>query len=168
MNMRKGISFLELIAVLVIFPAIAIGLDGLFRTILVDVPRAGRVVQENTSVLDFIEHIQEDIDHAKALPDSFAGCKTGENVLLIELADEMICYELTEGLAVRRTLGHSEQKPDHETSTWSIPNAHIRWQVWKKEGAGYAVEIENHIRHKHRKKEREKMAGVHVYFVNAL
>ncbi|MBL7152617.1 MAG: type II secretion system protein [Phycisphaerae bacterium] len=165
--MRKGFTILEMMTVIIMFPAVAIILDGLFTTILRDIPRSSRIVQENTSVLNLLEHIQDDIDQAKSLPDSSAGQTANEQVLLIELPDGTISYELKDGEILRRSPAKS-QEDDQDAATWSVPNGRIRWRVWKKDGIGYAVEIETHIRYKRPKKWEKKMANSHLYFVGAL
>ncbi|GAH13473.1 unnamed protein product, partial [marine sediment metagenome] len=53
-----------------------------------------RVVQENTSLLNMLGQMHRDVDGAKGLPESFAGHTTDEELLLIELPDGMICYQL--------------------------------------------------------------------------
>ncbi|HLB72704.1 MAG TPA: prepilin-type N-terminal cleavage/methylation domain-containing protein [Sedimentisphaerales bacterium] len=165
--MRKGFSLTEMLAVIVIFPAVTIALDGLFTTILRDIPHSSQVVQENTSVLDVLEHIQDDIDRAKSLPASFADRAADANTLLIELGDGTIAYELENGRVVRRTLGETKDSST-EQAAWSLPNADVEWRVCSRDGAGYAVEIETHIKYKRTTKSLEKMAGTRIYFVGAL
>lgn len=164
--MRKAFTITEMIAVMVIFPAAVFALDGLFTTILRDIPQSSQVVQENTSVLDLLEHIQDDIDRAKSLPASFADRVADANTLLIELADRTIAYELENGRALRRSLGETKDN-DPEQATWSLPNAHVEWRVWSGNAAGYAVEIKTHIRYKRTMNWLEKMANTRVYFVGA-
>jgi prepilin-type N-terminal cleavage/methylation domain-containing protein len=165
--MRKAFTLTEMLAVIVIFPAVAIALDGLFTTILRDIPHSSQVVQENTSVLDLLEHIQDDIDRAKSLPASFGDHVTDANTLLIKLADRTVAYELENGRALRRSVGETKDN-DPEQATWSLPNAHVEWRVWSRDAAGYAVEIETHIRYKRTMNWLEKMANTRVYFVGAL
>jgi len=135
--MRKGYTFTEIMAVLFFFPVAALVLDGLFRTLVHDIPRSSRVVQENTSLLNALEHIQE-----------------------------LICYELKDGKILRHKL--AKDRSDTQTPTvWSVPNAEIRWRLWKKDGLGYAVEVHTHIKYKLRERFQEKMANSHLYFLGA-
>jgi type II secretory pathway component PulJ len=164
--MRKGYTFTEMMAVLFFFPVAALVLDGLFRTLVHDIPRSSRVVQENTSLLSALEHIQDDIQKAGRLPEAVEGYAADANALLIEHPDEVIRYELKDGKIARCKL--AKDSSDTQTPTvWSVPNAEIEWRLWKKDGLGYAVEVRTYIRHKLREKFQEKMANSHLYFLGA-
>jgi type II secretory pathway component PulJ len=102
--MRKGYCLIEMMVIIIVFPAVMLVLNGLFRTLVRDIPQASRVVQENTTVLDVLEQIQQDVDRAKGLPQSSAGYTADNQVLLVELEDGTICYELADGKVLRRNL----------------------------------------------------------------
>jgi len=136
----------------------------LFNTVVLEIPRASRVVRENTTVLDVIEHISRDIDRAKGLPRASGDYTAGDTILLIQLPDTMICYEITEDKILRRDLGEDPQT----SSAWTTPNANVKWRVWRKDNVAYAVEIITHVVHKWKTKQQKKMAGSHLYFVGAL
>ena len=164
--MRKGYTFTEIMAVLFFFPVAALVLDGLFRTLVHDIPRSSRVVQENTSLLSALGHIQDDIQQAGRLPEAVEGYAADANTLLIEHPDEVIRYELNDGKILRHKL--AKDRSDTQTPTvWSVPNAEIRWRLWKKDGLGYAVEVHTHIKYKLRERFQEKMANSHLYFLGA-
>ncbi len=164
--MRKAYSLLEMLAVMVIFPVAALAISQLFNTVVLEIPRASRVVRENTTVLDVIEHISRDIDRAKSLPNSSGKYTAGDTILLIQLPDTMICYEITEDKILRRDLGEDPQS--RTSSAWTTPNADLKWKAWRKDNVAYAVEIITHIEHKWKTKQQKKMAGAHLYFVGAL
>jgi len=164
--MRKAFSLLEMLAMIVIFPVAALAMSQLFNTVVLEIPRASRVVRENTTVLDVLEHISRDIDRADGLPDSSEEYRAGDSILLIELPDTMICYEITEDKILRRDLGKDPQS--RTSSTWTTPNANVKWKVWRKDNVGYALEIITHVEHKWKTKQQKKMAGSHLYFVGAL
>ena len=84
--MRKGFTLVELLVVIIVLPFVMLVLDGLFSTLIRDIPRSYRVVQENTSLLSMLEQMQQDIDKAKGLPESFDGHTASGELLLIELA----------------------------------------------------------------------------------
>ncbi len=162
--MRKGFTIVEVLMVVITLPFVALVLDGLFNTLLTDIPRSARVLQDNTTLLNMLGQIQRDIDAAKALPDSFAGHTTNDRLLLIELAEGMICYQLEEGRVLRRRLTDTQQGRE-EARVWVMPNAKVEWRLWRRQGHGYAVEVRTHIKHRLRKKLQEKMANSHLYFV---
>ena len=167
--MRKGFTLIEVLVVVIALPFLMLVLNDLFRTLIKDIPRSYRVVQENTSLLSMLEQMQQDIDKAKGLPESFDEYTTSNKLLLIELAEGMICYQLKDDKArtVRRSSLASRVTGDESRITvWSIPHAKVEWQVWRKDGGGYAVEVQTHIEHKIQGHWEKKMANSHLYFVS--
>jgi len=170
--MRKGFTLVEVLIVVVVLPFMMLVLDDFFRTLIKDIPRSYRTVQENTSLLSMLDQMQKDIDKAKGLPESFNEYTTGDRLLLIELAEGMICYQLEDEkvsrywiLDTRRESRIKNQESRIET-VWSVPHAKVEWQVWRKDRDGYAVEVKTHIEHKIRGEHWEKkMANSHLYFV---
>ncbi len=168
--MRKGFTLVEVLVVIIVLPFVMLVLDGLFSTLIKDIPRSYRVMQENTSLLSMLEQMQQDIDKAKGLPESFDEYTTSNKLLLIELAEGMICYQLKDDKArtVRRSSLASRVTGDESRITvWSIPHAKVEWQVWRKDRGGYAVEVQTHIEHKIQGHWQKKMANSHLYFVGA-
>ena len=166
--MRKGFSLVELLVVIVILPFVFLLFDGLFKTLASEIPSSLRVVQENTSLLSVLGQIQQDIDEAKGLPNSFAGQIASDQILLIELAEDVICYQLKDGQVIRHKLTDTLQGKDDDPRVWSIPHASVQWKVWTRNGRGYAVEANTHIEHKRRGEWKKKMAHSNLYFVGAL
>ena len=174
--MRKGYTLVEMLLVIVTIPAVAFALNGLFKTLIRDIPRSSQVVQENTTVLNMLEQMQQDLDKAKELPKTFAEHTADDNLLLIESDAGTICYQKEHGKVLRYTLTkgqptrRSENGPrvtDDEVDgarIWTVPNANIEWRIWRQGETGYAVEVKTHIRHKLRKKFQKKMANSHLYF----
>jgi prepilin-type N-terminal cleavage/methylation domain-containing protein len=179
--MRKGFTLVEVLIVVIVLPFMMLVLDDFFRTLIKDIPRSYQVVQENASLLSMLEQMQKDIDRAKGLPESFDEYISGDKLLLIELAEGMICYQLKDKKVLRRKLTDNQQSPPAAgiiqnpallsalgQTVWSVPNAKVEWQVWRKDGDGYAVEVKTHIEHKIRGDHWEKkMANSHLYFVGA-
>jgi prepilin-type N-terminal cleavage/methylation domain-containing protein len=165
--MRKGFTLVETLVVVIVLPFLFIIIDGLFRTLLSDLPWSYRIAQENTIMLNMLEHLQQDIDQAKGLPESFAGHTVSDNLLLIELADGVICYQLKDGRVIRYKPVDPQQEDSEEKRVWSLPHAEIVWQVRTKNGEGYAVDTEAHIEHRVRGQWKKKMVRSHLYFVGA-
>jgi len=164
--MRKGFTLVEILVVITIVPFVAITLDLLFANIVTNIPKASRIVHENTTVISLLGQIQADVDRAKGLPDSAGEYEAGEDILLIELGDTTVGYELKEGKVVRHRIDAGGQ--DDEDIIWTLPRSDIRWSVLKAEGAAYAVEVRAHIRHELRRRIQEKMANSHLYFLRSL
>jgi len=174
--MRKAFSLVELLAVMVVFAAVSVALAALFTTIITDIPKSYRVVQENTSLLSVLGQMRKDIDVAKGLPESFAGYTTDDELLLIELPDGMICYQLkkVEGArkmrtrVLRRRLTDAQEDGAEDTKVWSVPHARVEWQLAGGDGKAYAVEVRTHIEYEVRGHRQKKMANSYLYFVGAL
>jgi len=177
--MRKAFSLVELLAVMVIFAAVSVALAALFTTIITDIPKSYRVVQENTSLLSLLGQMRKDVDAAKALPQSFAGYTTDDELLLIELPDGMICYQLKnverarkmKTQVLRRRLSRQRRPQEdggEDAKVWSVPHAKVEWQLAGGDGKAYAVEVRTHIEYEVRGHRQKKMANSYLYFVGAL
>jgi prepilin-type N-terminal cleavage/methylation domain-containing protein len=164
--MRKGFTLVELLVVIIVLPFVMLVLDGLFSTLITDIPRSYRIVQENTSLLSMLKQMQQDINKAKGLPESFDEYTTSNKLLLIELEEGMICYQLKDDKVLRRKLTGNQQSNAEEEIAWTVPHAKVEWQVWRKDKGGYAVEVKTHIEHKIQGNWEKKMANSHLYFVS--
>ncbi|MHC4489081.1 MAG: PulJ/GspJ family protein [Planctomycetota bacterium] len=165
--MRRGYSLTELLVAMAIFSIVSIVVSKLFTTIISDIPRSYRIIQDNTSVLNMLEQMHEDVDLARGLPKSFAEYTTDKDLLLIELPNGIVCYQLKDGKVLRRSLPTAQEHYEEDARVWSVPNAKIEWQVRRNNGTGYAVEVKTHIEHNVRGLAEEKMAASHLYFVGA-
>lgn len=163
--MRKAFTLVELVVVLAVLPFVMAVLGGLFNTLIRDIPRSHRVVQENTSLLSMLDRMQKDIDRAKRLPESFGEYTTSDKLLLIELAEGMVCYQLKDNKVLRLKLTDNQQSKALEQTVWSVPHAKVEWQVRRKNGSGYAVEVQTHIEHTVQGHLEKKMANSYLYFV---
>ena len=166
--MRKGFTIIEILVVIIVLPFVFLIFNGLFKAIADEIPWSHRIVQENTSLLSMLGQIQQDIDEAKGLPKSFAGQIASDQILLIELAEGVICYQLKEGQVVRHKLTDTPQGKAEDPRVWSIPHASVEWKVWARNGQGYAVETNTHVEYKRRGQWKKKMAHSHLYFAGAL
>ncbi|MHC4624305.1 MAG: PulJ/GspJ family protein [Planctomycetota bacterium] len=164
--MRTGFTLVEILAVLVLLTAAMFALAPATQTLVGEIPQSYRIVQANTSVLDMLGRMREDVDGAKGLPESFGEHRTDANMLLIELSEGVVCYELKEGEVVRYRLGDGGGDSEAAT-TWSTPDARIEWRVWRREGRGYAVEVTTWIDYAAKGRVEKRMANSHVYFAGA-
>ncbi len=163
--MRKGFSLIELIVIIAILPFVFIVIDGLIATMFSDIPRSVKTIQDNSILLDMTDQLQEDIDVAKDLPQSVNGYTASNELLLIKLADSVIYYQIKDGQVLRYGFAENQQKIPEQTRLWSMPDTKIKWHVHRKNGKGYAVEIENHTEYVYKGHLIKKMANSHIYFV---
>ena len=166
--MRKGFTITEVLIAVIVLPFMILILDGLFKTLIKDIPRSYKVVQINTSLLSMLKEIQQDIDKAKELPKTYKEYTAGDRVLLIDLPQGMICYQIKDDKVLRLNLTDDTKDNVAETKYWSLPHAQVLWKVWRKDTRGYAVEVRTHIEHVVHGHLERKMANSHLYFVGAL
>jgi len=166
--MRKGMTLVEVLIVMVVLPFVAVAFDVLFRSTLSDIPRSTRLVQENTSLLNMLEQMRHDIGAAKAMPESSGQYTAGEGLLLIEIADGVLGYQLKDGKVLRYRLAGRQEEQEENARVWSLPSSQVQWRTWRKDGRGYAVEVRTSIRYKLRSKYQQRMANSHLYFLGTI
>jgi len=166
--MRKGMTLVEVLIVMVVLPFVAVAFDVLFRSTLSDIPRSTRLVQENTSLLNMLEQMRQDIGAAKAMPESSGQYTAGEGLLLIEIADGVLGYQLKDGKVLRYRLTGRQEEQEENARVWSLPDSQVQWRTWRKDGRGYAVEVRTSIRYKLRSKYQQRMANSHLYFLGTI
>jgi prepilin-type N-terminal cleavage/methylation domain-containing protein len=164
--MGRGFTLVEILAALVLLTAAMIALAPATKTLVGEIPQSYRIVQANTSVLNMLGRMHEDVDGAKGLPESFGRHTSDANMLLIELSDGVICYQLKEGEVLRYRLVDGGGESEAAT-IWSAPNAMIEWRVWRREGRGYAVEVRFWTDYAFDGRVEKRMGNSHVYFVGA-
>jgi hypothetical protein len=166
--MRKGYTFIEIMLIIVITPFVFLFFDGLFKTFIAEIPWSLRIVNEHTTLLNMTERMQKDVDRAKDLPESYEGHISNDRQVLIELPEGVFCYRLEDGRVIRQKLAEAGQSDTEQPTVWWLPHANIRWEVWTKNGRGYAVETNTYIEHSRRGQWKKKMANTYLYFAGVL
>lgn len=156
--MRKAFSLVEMVVVISILAILSPAFARLSSTFLNEVPRSYRVFEQNENVLRVLARMQEDIESAKRLPNSFEQYKSDEKTLLIELPDGLICYELKDNQMTRKKI-HGEI-----SETWKLDHGKIKWRLLQKDDKNHAVEIENYVEQKIEGRLKKKLANSHIYF----
>jgi hypothetical protein len=116
-------------------------------------------------MLDLARQIQNDIDTAQDLPQSIDGYTADDNLLLIKMAEGSIHYQLKDNTIHRKVFTENQKQIPEKARQWLIPEAKIKWRVHRKNGKGYAVEIEHHIEYTLKGHLIKKMANSNMYFV---
>lgn len=165
--MRKGVTLTEMLIVIIVLPVFMLAFDKMFKTVVKDIPRSYRVVNEDISLLNMLEKLQQDIDIAEGLPDSYGSYYVSGKQFLIEQADCVICYRFEDGKVLRYRLTDDNGGRKEAEDFWTLPHAVIRWQVLKRNGRGYAVEVRKHIEHKVLGHLEKKLANSYVYHIGA-
>ena len=165
--MRKGFTLVEALLMIMTIPVLFFVLSGLFNTLLTDVPHSWKEVQQNTTVLNALDQMHQDIDEAIELPESYEDYTSNNELLLIKQIDSLIVYHFEEGSLTRQQINIQQNTPP-EIRSWLFPNAKIQWQVLRKNNKGYAVEIQNYIESIRAGRVENKMENSHFYFIGIL
>jgi hypothetical protein len=163
--MRKGFSLVELLVILATVPIFMFVMSRLLFTLLNETPRIWKNVQQSSTLNNMLWQLQNDIDKATDLPQSHGDFITGDTLILIQQEDELICYEIDNQKATRRILSETNTA---EPRTWLIPDVKIEWNILKKNGKGYCLELQNYIGYKISGRDEKKYPNSHLYFVGAM
>jgi type II secretory pathway pseudopilin PulG len=166
--MRKAFTLVELLVVIGILPFVMFALSGVFMVFIRDIPRATRVLQENTTVLNMLRQTRRDMDRAIGLPGQFNGWHADEHTLLIKLPDSVVCYQFEDGKVLRTVSREESRTAPGEGRLWRIPNAVVTWRLWTQDGGAYAAEIHSHVRRRVGAQLKNELASSQVFFVHAL
>ncbi len=161
--MRKGFSLIELIVIIAILPFILVVIDGLFSSMLTDVPRSWNTIQNNSVLLHMLRQMEQDIDQAENLPRSINGYTAGNELLLIEQTDKVIHYQMKDDRVFRYGFAGTQKIPE-ETKSWLLPKTKIQWQVHRENGKGYAAEIQHNVEYIHHGHLIKKMENSHLFY----
>jgi len=148
--MRRGYTLTEVLMVLLIMAALALPISRLTNVVMWDIPQSLKLVQCNTSILNAMQFINKDINAATALT------KTDDGKLVIEQNGKTVNYIFQDG-KITRTTGEDEAQ-------WDIKSGKVDWNIWQKEGKGYAVEISKYVEAVRFGGVDKKMQNSYVFF----
>ncbi len=149
-KMRRGYTLTELLVLLAIMAVIALPISRLTNVVLWDIPHSLKLVECNTSILNAMQAINQDINSAIALT------KTEDNKLVIEQSGKTVNYIFQDGKIIRSS--------GEEESQWDIKVGKIDWNIWQKDGKGYAVEISKYVEAVRYNGIDKKMENSYVFF----
>ncbi len=173
--MKKAFTLIEMLLIITTIPVFMLVTSRLFNSLMRETPRVWNDIQQNTTMLNMLSHIQSDIDNAQNIPQSYREFTATEKLLLIEQEDLLIGYEFEDGQITRRIL--NDTQTNHEShavhgteqeNKWQIPDAKIQWNVHTKDGNGYCLEITNYIESQDYSRTEKKMMNSHLYFIGAM
>ncbi|MCD6395224.1 MAG: prepilin-type N-terminal cleavage/methylation domain-containing protein [Planctomycetes bacterium] len=161
-NDRRAMTLIELLVAL----ALLVVILGLFtkttHKLIGGIPRAHRDFQANTSVQDMIRRLRRDVESGSRLLRYEGDGRAGGDLLLIASGEGVISYEFDRDQVVR-TLAVDDPNVPGE-SIWSVPHARIDWDVWRQNGAGYALEIRTAIERTVLGRLEIKLHNSHLFF----
>ena len=156
-------ALVEIMTVIMVMVLISVPVAHLTRITHRDIPRSYRAIQANTTVMNILKSIKQDVTAAEDFPKSHGDYTANEQFLLITTANNVICYQFEEDKIIRLTLSKTDTKII-DTVNWPAQNAIIKWrhlQHNKLEG----LEIQTYIEHRLGSVVEKKMANSHLYFV---
>ena len=165
--MRKGFSLIELLILIMTIPILMVFIDRFFGTLISQTPRIWNNVQQNTTLINMLGQLQNDIDKATDFPESKADFTSSDKLLLIEQPDALIGYEFGDKKIVRKILTGSLENASRQ-KTWVLPDAKIEWKIFKKNGKGYCLEFHNRIEYPKSNGLENQMPNSHLFFIGAL
>jgi prepilin-type N-terminal cleavage/methylation domain-containing protein len=180
--MRRAFTLIEVIVVVIVLPSVLLVIGGVYTTFIRDIPRATRILQVNTTVLDALRQMRRDVDGAVGLPEQFADRHAGERTLLVEQPGRVICYQIEADRIVRTAFAVTPSGVSSNAPTsllpagapaegqriWRVPEAVIVWRPWVRDGRAYAVEIHSCVKQRIDRVVREKLANSQVFFLQEL
>jgi type II secretory pathway pseudopilin PulG len=165
--MRKGASIIEMLAVIFVVGILLLPLARLTSATFRDVPRSYRSANVNTSILNALRRMSQDINRAVGLPRSFGGLSSDSRTLIIRLPEGFVCYGLDGDKIIRYVFVDSQEKGWGEDMEWSVPRAVINWKLLKDGDKTFAVEVHKYIEHRNGDVIEKKLANSYVFFVGA-
>ncbi len=166
--MRKAFSLIELLLVITVLPVVLLGLNGVLKAFMRDLPQGTAVMNQQTTVLDLIDTIGRDVRGAVAFPDSAGGRQSDDQTLLIALPTGTVVYERTDGRIRRVLLDRQGREDPNGLSHWRLPSTVIAWQRWKQAEAVQGVEVHSHVKQIVDGHPQKKLMQTRLYLVNAL
>jgi hypothetical protein len=164
--MRRGYLLVEALLMIFVLATALVVFAPLNKVLMNDIPRSFRAGQVNTVLLDMLEYIRKDIDDSGQVLGSFGDYVTNENVLLLEQSDGVIGYELKDDQVSRFRLSPAPKYKGPNAFVWSVPNAGVSWQVWKRNETAYAVEVQTYIIYEKGRRLDKRMENSHLYFLD--
>ncbi len=164
--MRKAFTLIEMLLIITIAPLIMVVISGIFKTFIQDIPRETRVVQQNTTMLDMLRQVRQDVDEAVGLPQRVGDTVVDERTLLVGRPDVVVCYRFEDGRTVRTLLKGQGTADPNDQRVWRMPNAVITWRPWTRDGGAYAVEIHSYVQQRFADLLRKRLVNSQVFFVH--
>ena len=162
--MRRGTSLIELLALVAVLGTVTLLFGIAMRTTVGEVPRLQGVAQASRVVFGMLERLQEDIDTAKSLPESHADKTANEKLLLIELPEAIVSYEVAEGEIVRKELQLKNSDTPRQSYNWPLGTAKVSFHRWESSGFAYAVEVRRAVEYRKGDKTEDRLVNAQVLY----
>ena len=160
---RKGFSLVELLVAMITIPTVMWVMTLMTRTLVMDMPRDRRVVNEQLQVDQVLKQLQADMDQALSLPAQWQNVVRDANTLILEQTQGMVVYRHQGRLIVRS----SDNDPNNDRE-WTLPYAHMTWTTCSLTEELDAIEVECFVPLKNSKGVRQHFKRNYLYVPGGL
>jgi len=174
--MRKGYSLVELLWVMATMVLVTLVLDSLFTTLIRDIPRNHRMLEENSYLQVILVQLQSDMDGADSVYQNQEFSDPNAIYLepiVLELTDSTVSYLQEEDGIVRRILEPAlpipsdPNEPNPNQRKWPLNHGRFKWKVWMRDNAGYAVEVQTYLEYSVSGMTKKSLTNSRVFFLGA-
>ena len=162
--MKKGYMLIEVLVMLGVIAMTLLIIAGQFRVLAIDVPRAYRDFQSNTSILDMLNKLRNDIEAAQDLSQALDTSEGGIETLSIDSVCSKIRYTFENEKVIKTKLTDDGYQM---VESWSVPRAVIDFELWQNNGKTYALEISTAVRRKVWDHWENRLKNSHVFFIKS-
>lgn len=155
---RRGFSLVELLIAIMTIPLVMWVITQMVRTLLDDMPRDRRVINEQFQIDKILQQLQMDFDRTYALPDQWQDHTQDANTLLLAQTGAMVYYR-HEGNTLSRFVD-SDAKPQRQ---WTLKYARLNWQSSQLLNGLGGVQVQCYVPHKRGKRTRNRFERTYLY-----
>ena len=155
---RRGFSLVEMLVAIMTIPLVMWVVTQMVRTLLDDMPRDRRVINEQFRIDQILQQLQMDFDQTYALPDQWQGHTQDANTLLLAQTQALVYYR-HEGNTVSRFVG-SDVTPQRQ---WTLKYARLHWQSPPLLNGVEGIEVECYVPHKRGKRTRHRFERTYLF-----
>lgn len=165
--MRKGMTLIEMLAVVFILGILMLVTVKPIRNVAVEIPHISLDFETNSSMLDCVGILRKDVEGASGMEVYPSDESVGGKLLMIGSQEGMICYQFGKGTIVRYRMGGHASKDKGAEYIWKIATGRIGWEIWHESGEPVAVEVTTAVVRKIAGKYRDRLQNSYVFFVGA-
>jgi len=162
--MRKGVSLIEMIGVMVVMLAVAVILIKPMRNVTRNIPQQYRDYQANSVISGMLDDLRKDVEASTALVQYKGNTAAAADMLVIDSPDGVISYSFAAGKVTRSRDRREGMTPSDAQRTWDIPGGTFDWKLRDAGGKPVAIEISTGINRRTQSGVKTNLKNSHVIF----
>ena len=155
---RKAFSLVEMLIVIMTIPVVMIVVMRMYRTLLDDIPKDNRIINEQLQVDLLLKQLQADFDQATEVMQQTEDEILDANTLVLKSSRQRIIYR-REGKRITR----SDLNDPHQDGQWDFRYARITWSPQSLSGRTPAVRVECFVPQQQGKRIRDRFARTYLF-----